>query len=69
MEREQKDTFFLMRPQSPIPLEERENLKGLDCYPPDPDYRFELKLHEHPARARKNCVRRLNGISRHCKRV
>jgi uncharacterized protein (DUF1684 family) len=48
MEREQKDTFFLMHPQSPIPLEEREKFKGLDYYPPDPDYRLKLKLHEHP---------------------
>lgn len=52
MEREQKDTFFSIHPQSPIPLEEREKFKGLDYYPPDPDYRFELKLHEHPKKER-----------------
>jgi len=48
MEREQKGTFFSIHPQSPIPLEEREKFKGLDYYPPDLDYRFKLKLHEHP---------------------
>ena len=48
MEREQKDTFFSIHPQSPIPLEEREKFKELDYYPPDPDYKFKLKLHEHP---------------------
>lgn len=52
MEREQKDTFFSIHPQSPIPLEERDKFKGLDYYPPDPDYRFELKLHEHPEKKR-----------------
>jgi uncharacterized protein (DUF1684 family) len=52
MEREQKDTFFSIHPQSPIPLEEREKFKGLDYYPPNPDYRFELKLHEHSEKKR-----------------
>jgi uncharacterized protein (DUF1684 family) len=52
MEREQKDTFFLIHPQSPIPLEEREKFKGLDYYQPDPNYRFEVKLHEHPKKER-----------------
>jgi len=44
--------FFSIHPQSPIPLEERKEFKGLDYYPPDPDYRFELKLHEHPRKKR-----------------
>ncbi len=48
MEREQKDTFFSIHPQSPIPFNKREEFKGLDYYPPDPDYRFELKLNEYP---------------------
>jgi len=46
-EREEKDKFFLLHPQSPIPFEERKRFKGLQCYPPDPNYRFELELHEH----------------------
>ena len=54
IEREQKDTFFSIHPQSPIPLEEREKFKGLDYYPPDPDYKFKLKLHEHPKKKRIN---------------
>jgi uncharacterized protein (DUF1684 family) len=47
MEREQKNTFFSIHPQSPIPFENRKEFKGLDYYPPDPDYRFEFKIHEH----------------------
>jgi uncharacterized protein (DUF1684 family) len=46
-EREQKDIFFSSHYQSPIPFEDRQQFKGLDYYPPDPDYRFELDLHEH----------------------
>ena len=46
-EREQKDRFFREHPQAPIPFEERRNFQGLDYYPPDPNIRFELELHEH----------------------
>jgi len=46
-ERIEKDRFFREHPQSPIPLEERQNFKGLDYYPPDPGSRFELELHQH----------------------
>lgn len=46
-ERELKDGFFKAHPQSPIPPEERKKFKGLDYFPLDPDYRFELELHEH----------------------
>jgi uncharacterized protein (DUF1684 family) len=46
-EREEKDKFFLLHPQSPIPFEERKRFKGLDCYLPNPNYRFELELYEH----------------------
>jgi uncharacterized protein (DUF1684 family) len=46
-ERELKDGFFKAHPQSPIPLEERMRFKRLEYYPPDPNYRFELELHEH----------------------
>lgn len=45
--REEKDTFFRIHPSSPIPFKERMSFKGLDFYPPDSNYRFELKLHEH----------------------
>jgi hypothetical protein len=47
MERQEKDRFFAQHWQSPIPSEERVRFKGLTYYPLDPDYRFELKLHEH----------------------
>ena len=46
-EREEKDKFLLLHPQSPIPFEERKRFKGLDHYPPNPSYRFELELHKH----------------------
>jgi len=47
-EREVKDRFFRSRyPGSPIPSEDRAKFKGLDYFPPDPAYRFELELHEH----------------------
>jgi len=45
--REEKETFFRVHPSSPIPFKERMSFKGLDFYPPDSNYRFELKLHGH----------------------
>ncbi len=32
---------------SPLPFDKRQNFKGLNYYPPAPDYRFELQLQEH----------------------
>ena len=46
-ERKQKDWFFAVNPRSPIPPGKREGFTGLDYYPPNPEYRFELKLHEY----------------------
>ena len=46
-ERREKEGFFAGHWQSPIPPQERADFKGLDCYPPDPDFRFELELYEH----------------------
>jgi len=46
--RQTKDSFFAQQWQSPIPPQDRSRFKGLEYYPPDPDYRFELELHEHP---------------------
>ncbi|MEA1927853.1 MAG: DUF1684 domain-containing protein, partial [Candidatus Auribacterota bacterium] len=46
-ERRSKDVF-LGGFQSPIPFEAREKFTGLDYYPPDPEYRFELEVIEHP---------------------
>jgi hypothetical protein len=47
MERQEKDTFFAGHFQSPIPFEERSKFAGLDYYPPNADYCFQLELHEH----------------------
>jgi len=46
-EREKKDRFFGQHWQSPIPAKERVHFKGLDYFPIDTAYRFELELHEH----------------------
>ena len=46
--RANKDAFFTQQWQSPIPPQDRPEFKGLECYPPDPSYRFELELHVHP---------------------
>ena len=46
--RETKDAFFAQSWQSPLAPQDRPQFKGLKYYPPDPSYRFELELHEHP---------------------
>ena len=52
MERDQKDTFLSRYPNSPLPLEDCTGFKGLDYYPPNQDYRFELVLHTHAQKMR-----------------
>lgn len=52
MRRKGKDKFFLEDPRSPISLQEREKFEGLNYYPPDQDYRFELELREHEEKKR-----------------
>lgn len=47
LERTQKDRFFASHPQSPLPREERRAFEGLAYWPPDPEYRFDIELHEH----------------------
>jgi len=48
MVRKEKDKFFGSgHSQSPILPTELLQFEGLDYYPPDPEYRFELELHEH----------------------
>lgn len=47
MERRQKDQFFAIHPQSPLSSEDQDRFEGLAYFPPDPDYRFELKLRRH----------------------
>jgi len=46
--RANKDNFFARDWQSPLPPKDRSQFKGLQYYPPDVSYRFELKLYEHP---------------------
>jgi len=45
--RAEKDKFFKYHPQSPLAITARQKFQGLNYYPPDPDYRFELPLHKH----------------------
>ncbi|MBN1522051.1 MAG: DUF1684 domain-containing protein [Candidatus Aureabacteria bacterium] len=47
MEREEKDAFFKTPFHSPLSFNECQAFKGLNYYPPDWKYRFELKLQEH----------------------
>jgi uncharacterized protein (DUF1684 family) len=46
-ERGRKDVFFAEHPGSPILYQDRLKFKGLEYFPPDPNYRFELQLYEH----------------------
>ncbi|MBS3761713.1 MAG: DUF1684 domain-containing protein [Planctomycetes bacterium] len=46
-ERGEKDQFFALHPQSPLPQSDREDFTALDYFPPDPKYRFELMPHEY----------------------
>jgi len=48
--RQEKDRFFAESFESPIPPEDRPRFTGLDYFPPDPEYRFELELLEHAER-------------------
>ena len=45
--REEKDAFLGEHPQSPLPPDAREAFDGLDYFPPDPELRFAVSLHEH----------------------
>jgi len=46
-EREQKDRYFGEDPRSPLPEAEQAAFDGLEYYPIDPDYRFELPLERY----------------------
>jgi len=50
MARKEKDQFFASRRQSPLSLQGRRAFQGLAYWPPDPDYCFELELHDHEDR-------------------
>jgi len=46
-QREQKDQYFGEHPHSPLSPDERESFDGLEYYPIDEEYRFELPLQEY----------------------
>ena len=43
-QRAEKDSFFRMSPYSPLEPEDRQAFTGLDYYPPEPDFQYELPL-------------------------
>jgi len=43
----EKNAFFAQQWQSSIPPQDKPRFEGLQYYPPDPSYKFELELHEH----------------------
>lgn len=45
--RHSKDEYLSEHPHSPLAPDERAEFDGLDYFPPNPDLRFELPLHEH----------------------
>jgi uncharacterized protein (DUF1684 family) len=47
--RRAKDAAFRAEPWSPVPHHERASFKGLQYYPADPRWRFEVKLVPHAA--------------------
>ncbi|WP_136717558.1 DUF1684 domain-containing protein [Halorientalis salina] len=50
-QRRQKDDFFADAHRSPLPPAEQEAFEGLNYYPIDPDYRYELPLEEYADKA------------------
>lgn len=46
-ERKEKDVFFKVHSQSPIPPEEKNNFTSLNYYPVKPEFRFVIDIHEH----------------------
>ncbi len=51
-QRAQKDEYFGNHPHSPIPPDERDAFDGLEYFPVDEDYRFELPLAEYDEKER-----------------
>lgn len=47
--RKEKDHFFQTDPDSPIPAELRPRFQGLEYFPPDPKYRFAVRLTKLPS--------------------
>ncbi|GAB4336530.1 MAG: DUF1684 domain-containing protein [Calditrichia bacterium] len=46
--RQEKDAYFKNEQASPIPAEKKKSFKGLNYYPPAPQYAFKLPLHIYP---------------------
>ncbi|MFB6114530.1 MAG: DUF1684 domain-containing protein [Halodesulfurarchaeum sp.] len=46
-QRRQKEQYFSEHPRSPIPIKERDDFPGLEYFPVEEEYRYELELHRH----------------------
>lgn len=51
-QRKEKDRFFELSPQSPIPTSDRGEFDGLDYYPEKEELRFRLELQKHEEKER-----------------
>jgi uncharacterized protein (DUF1684 family) len=47
-DRQEKDLAYKVDPGSPIPERDRANFHGLAYFPPDPAFRFKVKLNRYP---------------------
>jgi len=59
--REQKDRYFGENPRSPIPDDQRASFDGLNYFPLDEQYRFELPLDEHDDKERVTVATSTDG--------
>ena len=47
-ERQEKDLTYKVDPGSPIPEKDRPRFQGLAYFPPNPEFRFKVKLNRYP---------------------
>ena len=47
-DRKEKDLAYKVAPDSPIPERDRPAFRGLSYFPPDPAFRFKVKLNRYP---------------------
>jgi uncharacterized protein (DUF1684 family) len=61
-ERNKKDESFIADPSSPVPLENRFKFEGLNYYPLEQNWRFELELREHSEKKTLSTEDSLGGL-------
>lgn len=65
MQRKNKGKFFEQNPRSPIPLKDRRDFDGIDYFPVDSKYRFELKFNEHDEKKKIEVEDNQGGIQKY----